>query len=144
MEPRDYSEPEDPLASAAAGTDTIKRFELSPGTSGLYRQLYGNVAIANATANNSNDCDMAECDFKSVVVLDSSVACDGMECEVDLTRVVKLANAGVRASDGTRYNVYYKYVRRSCIKHTFFADASVVTGSGGPGATGWVGGSEMK
>jgi cullin-associated NEDD8-dissociated protein 1 len=68
------------------------------------------------------------CRFKSEVVLSENLQCDGLECDLDTVRVVKLSNAGVR-EDGERYNVYYEYLRQPCVVQSYFADPTVVTGA---------------
>jgi len=49
------------------------------------------------------------CRFKNTVVLDSSVDCDGVECEIEALRVVQVAD-----------DAFYEYVRLPCVNQVFY------------------------
>jgi uncharacterized protein (DUF1501 family)/uncharacterized protein (DUF1800 family) len=55
------------------------------------------------------------CNFKSVVVLDSDLACYMNECDVDTVRVVEVTPG-----------MFYEYVSQPCVEQAFFHDAKKV------------------
>jgi hypothetical protein len=91
-------------------------------TSGADFELYQNSALYKTLCGAAS----GPCTFKSVLTLSENLSCMGPECNLDEVRVVKLANAGVK-ENGDRYDVYYEYVRRPCVHHSFFANPTVVT-----------------
>ena len=73
--------------------DSSARLRLDP-SSGLYASLCGN----------GNTCDAS-----STVVLQSDVACNGLECDVGSVRSVQVAD-----------NIFYEYVRPPCVHLAFY------------------------
>ena len=53
-----------------------------------------------------------DCNFKNSVTLTSNLNCSGMECDVDIVRVVQVAQ-----------NAFFEYVSAPCIKMAFFNNA---------------------
>jgi hypothetical protein len=116
-EPRDYGEGY--ASTSSSGPSVINRTTLRTDSE-LFKKLCG--------ARSS------PCRFKSELVLSENLQCDGLECDVDTVRVVKMSNAGVR-EDGERYNVYYEYLRQPCVVQSYFADPTVITGAKALGDT---------
>jgi hypothetical protein len=56
-----------------------------------------------------------QCRFPAKVVLDTSLGCSGIECEVDALRSVEVAEG-----------VFYEYTRPPCCHQAFFNDAKVL------------------
>lgn len=108
----------------------LKRFEkkespqlvLDPVYSSLYSALCGSNRVGGS------------CRFKSVVILEENLPCFGTcsattiggrnrpcECSIDQPRVVRLDNS---AQTGSRYPVYYEYVRQPCVELAFKSKSS--------------------
>ena len=83
---------------------------LNGSASALYHQLCHPDAnpSAKGTGTGSGGSD---CIFKSEVVLDTNLACDGLECDVETVVVVELR-------DGLR-TVYFEFVHPACTTLTF-------------------------
>jgi uncharacterized protein (DUF1501 family)/uncharacterized protein (DUF1800 family) len=56
------------------------------------------------------------CTYPSVVLLDSNLVCDGLECSLDTVQIVQV---------GT---VFYEYIRIPCVEQPFFMEGAKVTG----------------
>ena len=69
----------------------LLRFEPDSATSQLYQ------ALAPVNGN-----------YKMEVILSSDLTCDGVECQLDTVRMVKIGN------------VYYEFVERPCVQMAFF------------------------
>ncbi len=63
------------------------------------------------------------CRYKSLVVLESTISCEGEECELHQIQVVQVAP-----------DIYYEYVKPACVHPTFFRPGQLVA---------WVGGSTI-
>jgi len=59
-----------------------------------------------------------DCDYKSVVVLDSDLICLEDECKVDTVRVVQIEG------------LFYEYISQPCVEQAFFTDAKKVIKAG--------------
>lgn len=92
------------------------RLVLDPNTSSLYQKL--------CSLNTST----GQCDFKSTVVLDEDIQCDGTcnarralwdgiagpcECSIDVPRTIRLDHSPTSAP------VWYEYVQEPCVQLTF-------------------------
>ena len=86
--PKFHSEPQD-----WAGSPYISRFSL-PTNSPLYNKL----------CNKSGE----KCQYKSKVVLDQDLACEGIECDVETLRIFQVEPG-----------VYYEYLRMPCAYHSY-------------------------
>ena len=79
----------------------IKRVDLDPTSSALHSKL----CIPD---------DMGICKYKSEVILDALVPCDGLECTIETVRVVNVSNA------------FYEYVQPPCTELMFIKDAVTI------------------
>ena len=75
----------------------LLRFEPDSATSQLYQ------ALAPANGN-----------YEMEVILGSDLTCDGLECELDTVRMVKIGN------------VYYEFVEQPCVQMVFFDDGKQI------------------
>lgn len=57
----------------------------------------------------------ASCTYPARVVLDATLICKGLECDVDTLRTVEVGNG-----------IFYEYVRPPCVYQAFFDDAKTV------------------
>jgi len=60
----------------------------------------------------------SECRLQSEVILDENIDCDGLECEVDTLRLVKVTDT-----------VYFEYVDPPCVRLAVYEDAKKVSNS---------------
>jgi len=116
-DPQWYSKEGKYSSYAGSSWDWTKRNDLG-STSLLAAALCGSAAAGGL------------CQLKGEVTLPGSLACTGMECEVDTVRSVGLVD-GLAWSNGTRYTVYYEYVHQPCVHLAYFENPTLVTGSHG-------------
>ena len=83
---------------------------LNGSASALYHQLCHPDAKSSAKGTGTGSGG-SNCIFKSEVVLDTNLACDGLECDVETVVVVELR-------DGLR-TVYFEFVHPACTTLTF-------------------------
>jgi len=103
--------------------DWTPRMVLDPNTSSLYAKLCNKDEVTN------------QCDFRSTVVLDEDIPCDGecnadrsrwrismpCECSIDEPRTVRIDHSPNLAP------VWYEYVRQPCIQLAFPEDGHMKT-----------------
>ena len=92
--------------------ENATRLAPDPASSALYAALCAAAAAAGSGGGSS-------CSFPAEVVLPDTLACDGVECDVDEPGLVELA-------DGAGGVGYYEFVRRSCVALAFYPDATEV------------------
>ena len=66
------------------------------------------------------------CQFRNEITLLSHLGCNGLECELDVVKVVGLKGAGLRR-DGTPFDVYFEYLQPPCVERPFIVAPIVVT-----------------
>ncbi len=91
----------------ASMDDSIKRLVLGSSSS-----------LRNKLCNVQN----GECRYENKVILDSTLECDGSECDADTVRVVQI-----------EASVYYEYVRLPCVDNVFFNESVKISQRGGGG-----------
>lgn len=62
----------------------------------------------------------ASCKYPTSVILQNNLECSGIECDVDIVRVVKLAE-----------NAYYEFVQLPCVNMAFYNDAKKIRRTNG-------------
>lgn len=69
------------------------------------------------------------CRFKSEVVLEGSLSCDGAECTVMAPRVLRITD------HIGNHTVFFEYVRRACVEMAFFRGAVLIASQWGGNST---------
>jgi hypothetical protein len=59
------------------------------------------------------------CSYPAMVVLQSNMACTGVECDIDEPRIVKVSG------------VYYEYTRFPCVEQSFYSNPTMMTNQWG-------------
>ena len=78
----------------------------------------GTLALDSATSSLYGKLCASEggnCLYPTKVVLDTTISCDGTECDVDTVRTVEV-------SDG----IHYEYIRPPCVHETFYNNAKTI------------------
>ena len=81
-------------------------------------QITQTLTVSNGSSLYNKLCkpsQSGQCSYPSVVILDSNLACVGLECSVDATQVVRVGS------------VFYEYVRVPCVEHPFVTSAIKVS-----------------
>ena len=108
-------------------TADVTRLDLHPFNSSLYAALCKPGAAAPLGAAAAS----APCAWQSTVILGADLPCDGIECDVDTARVVRLS-----VVNSTNTTVWFEYVRAPCVEMTYFPDARIIRGR-------WASGDEL-
>jgi len=85
-----------------SGDESVKRVELSQSS-----ELYAKLCNSNGST----------CQYSATVTLDTNLACDGTECNIDTIRVVQVEPG-----------VFFEFLRQPCVQHAFYEGGKRVFG----------------
>lgn len=91
----------------------LKKQKWTPTLSTQYFKLQSGSGLYNKLCN---PLQTGACSYPSVVVLDTNIPCNGLECSIDTVQVIQVDS------------VFYEYIRVPCVEQPFFMNGIKVSG----------------